>query len=466
MKNIKKRMSVILSLAVFGAGASTPFAGSVQAMGEEKVAAPSKEELNAQLLKAVEETDFEEVKRLLDLGADRAVLNAPLIAAQEKSDFQTAGEILDLGVGRAELNEWFKKKSEDLAELNEKLLEAVKNNTIDEVRNLLVAGANVDALCFKSEVYTSNPDGITPLHWAAYCGHTEIVKLLLENGATMYPIYHYSRSSFPWPNTMSICNTPIESAAAFGHVEVVELLLEAEKEAIAKAETYKAAEEHATTAAGERMRALEGREPTDQELTRVNDDWYGVNARVNIARELPVGVVPDGVASDYWCEKSRARTYAESPLRHAVERRRKEVVEFLLASDCYCNSQEFKNDALITAAENGSGEMLELLHKNGTYAQSVTHNALIAAASKANAEALKVLFKYTTYSHNSQVEALIAAASFVAPTTPYPLLKKCQDETMAVLLDAKADLESAIARAESMGKQDCVDSLRAFLPKD
>jgi ankyrin repeat protein len=58
-----------------------------------------------------------------------------------------------------------------------------------------------------------NKYGRTPLHWAAYGGRFDVVKLLLEHGAD--------------PNTQDEDGrTPLHKAAYKGHVDVVKLFLE------------------------------------------------------------------------------------------------------------------------------------------------------------------------------------------------------------------------------------------------
>jgi hypothetical protein len=55
--------------------------------------------------------------------------------------------------------------------------------------------------------------GWTPLHWAAYNGHIEISRLLLQNGAEVN-----ARSSNGY--------TPLHWAASNGHVDILHLLVE------------------------------------------------------------------------------------------------------------------------------------------------------------------------------------------------------------------------------------------------
>jgi ankyrin repeat protein len=54
------------------------------------------------------------------------------------------------------------------------LMRAVQNDDAARVKTLIADGANVDEL---------DPNGDAPLVMAAYLGHTEIVRLLLEAGA-------------------------------------------------------------------------------------------------------------------------------------------------------------------------------------------------------------------------------------------------------------------------------------------
>ncbi len=86
----------------------------------------------------------------------------------------------------------------------DQLFDAVKNNQIEIVKELLDRGANVNA---------TDENGNTPLHWAAKNVHTDIVELLIDT-------YHVDVNiQNEWGNT------PLHTAAFYGHPNVVSLLI-------------------------------------------------------------------------------------------------------------------------------------------------------------------------------------------------------------------------------------------------
>jgi hypothetical protein len=89
--------------------------------------------------------------------------------------------------------------------LDEELLDAARNGDTARVRELLRKGANANA---------KDRGGWTPLHWAAFWGHVDVAKLLLEHGADV----NAKESVYD--------ATPLHVAAATGHADVARLLLE------------------------------------------------------------------------------------------------------------------------------------------------------------------------------------------------------------------------------------------------
>jgi len=90
-------------------------------------------------------------------------------------------------------------------ELNDKLFEAVKNDDLDQVNELVGQGADVNA---KDKFF-----GDTPLHKAIQLRNFEMVKLLIENGADVNAINGQD-------------DTPLILSVAQSDLEFVKLLLE------------------------------------------------------------------------------------------------------------------------------------------------------------------------------------------------------------------------------------------------
>ncbi len=119
------------------------------------------------------------------------------------------------------------------------LLVALYHRRQDMAAELLGAGAPLDVLEGAAlgrtdrvaelvsddagAVHAWSPDGFTPLHYSAFFGHPETLKLLLEHGADAGAVAR---------NPMAV--QPLHSAAANGSVEMVTRLLEAGAPANAK----------------------------------------------------------------------------------------------------------------------------------------------------------------------------------------------------------------------------------------
>ena len=90
------------------------------------------------------------------------------------------------------------------SDLDERLLKAAQEGPLEEVKELLKSNANIEAKGYSQ---------VTPLHYAAYYGHRDIVGLLLEKKADIQ-----AKDQFQ--------TTPLHLAALSENQEVVTLLLE------------------------------------------------------------------------------------------------------------------------------------------------------------------------------------------------------------------------------------------------
>jgi ankyrin repeat protein len=84
------------------------------------------------------------------------------------------------------------------------LHDAVANGDAAKVRRLVAAGADVDE--------PWGEFGWAPLHYAARCGHVDVIKVLMELGADKEPLTTDGA-------------TPLNHAAQHGHVEAIRVLV-------------------------------------------------------------------------------------------------------------------------------------------------------------------------------------------------------------------------------------------------
>ena len=83
------------------------------------------------------------------------------------------------------------------------LRRAATRGWLDIVKECIAAGVAIDA---------PDPSDATPLHWAALSGHLEIVRYLVEQGASVTATTNYGNQ------------TAKDVAADNGHTDVVEYL--------------------------------------------------------------------------------------------------------------------------------------------------------------------------------------------------------------------------------------------------
>jgi ankyrin repeat protein len=179
-------------------------------------------EINRLLMLAVRDGETDVVRAMLDSYGHIALMLAKLYANPEK---------VKLPEDHA---------AKDKSSLNEKLIKAAREGDIEEVKQLLDNGANVDARDFigrvplmlasanghvemvrlllewKADVDAKDEDGDNALARAAWGGHAEIVQLLLARGVDV----HVKDKDG---------DTALDLAADEGHTEVVDLLEQHDK---------------------------------------------------------------------------------------------------------------------------------------------------------------------------------------------------------------------------------------------
>ena len=125
-------------------------------------------------------------------------------------------------------------------EATQKLFEAAKKGNVSDAQEALDAGADVNA---------KDDHQMTPLHWAAGFGHTDVVRLLIKKVADInaednkqWTPLHLAAISVHTdtvrlliekganPNTKDrYQRTPLRDAILYGHQDIIRLLQEAQK---------------------------------------------------------------------------------------------------------------------------------------------------------------------------------------------------------------------------------------------
>jgi hypothetical protein len=160
-------------------------------------------------------------------GCVTTTARTPLMQAVEKSDINTVKQLLDKGVDLNEIG---------YADRDITIREITINNNItmtalafaawkghtNVVKLLLDKGADINAV---------DDHGYTPLRSAIYKGHTDIVKMLLDKGADietgMSFRYRVGAGSPFSPSRYPIANiTPLALAVLKGHANVVKILID------------------------------------------------------------------------------------------------------------------------------------------------------------------------------------------------------------------------------------------------
>ena len=216
------------------------------------------------------------------------------------------------------------------------LLEAAKNGDIDQAKQLITSGADVN---------TKQKFGYTPLHCAAWDGHKNIAEFLLARGADV--------NAATW-----LGDTPLHSAAERNHHDIAALLI------------------HAGSNVNDK--GCYGRTPLHHAARLGNK----AIAQMLLANGAAVNVMDEG---------------GYSPLYGAAQAGHTEVVALLISKGA---NLESKNPAgrktLYRAAEEGHKDVVNLLISRGADVNAVTNDgetALHVAAEQGHAEVIELLIE-------------------------------------------------------------------------
>jgi ankyrin repeat protein len=229
---------------------------------------------------------------------------------------------------------------------------------------LLENGANIEA----TNIYGDNA-----LQLAAYSGHLELVKLMLDKGATMIA------DNDGW--------TPLNSAAERGHVDVVRVLLEHHADMIADNEGWTPLCSAANSGHLEVVKLLLEH---GADMATNNFGWTPINIAARHGHLETVRLLLEYGADMVACSDG------STPLNSAADRGHLEIVKLLLEKDA---DMAVDNDGwtpLASAANYGHDEVVKLLLEKGADPTTASENgwtALTTAAEGGHLEVVQTLLE-------------------------------------------------------------------------
>ena len=138
--------------------------------------------------------------------------NNQALAIRLKEDPSQANAVTEQGISLLQLAAYYRNQEAiDVIVRYKNRLDIFESATVGDVKS-------VEQLLMKhdGQINTYSSDGFTPLTLAAYFGHLDVVKLLLE---------HHANPNIAANNQMRVC--PLHSACAISNYEIAELLIKA-----------------------------------------------------------------------------------------------------------------------------------------------------------------------------------------------------------------------------------------------
>ncbi|MDA7680103.1 ankyrin repeat domain-containing protein [bacterium] len=282
-----------------------------------------------------------------------------------------------------------------LSEADRALLDAAENGNIEDVKQHLAAGADVNA---KDDAFS----GETPLHWAAENGHKEIAELLIAKGADVN-----AKSDGNW--------TPLHDAAKYGRKETIELLIAKGADVNANSDDYGTPLDW----------AINGRQAETINLLRkhggkTGEELKGGEPVVEAAKPEPptakapaisiheaakagnIETVKQHLAAGTDVNAESRDKYRGTPLHFAALGGHKELIELLIVKGADVNANSNGGTPLHIAVGSGHKEAVELLIAKGA-----------GVNAKEGFTGSTPLNEATGEGHNQVIELLIAKGADV-----------------------------------------------------
>ena len=254
--------------------------------------------------------------------------------------------------------------------LNDQLIEAVRDNKYEQVARLLKEGVNpngeLSQLCGVFPLLCGV--GVCPLAVAAIKGHVKVAELLLENGADIEPSEDEDWKDL-WFNS-----SPLQLACEKGHTDMAKLLIRRGAN-VNLANKVKHTPLHNAVGKGhlEIVILLLGADAAvdpKEKLRRTYHSWS-------------MGLYEFSSTANSW----------GSPLCSAINIDRTDIVELLTKYGADVHVKDGETELLAIAYANGNSEIINLLKKAGCELTKIKPVALIKPSQDGNRRAVRLLIQ-------------------------------------------------------------------------